>query len=48
MYPKLFTSLNMDSDSITFSILKLDISRTFKDSQSENIELISVTKEVLK
>ena len=38
----------MDSELVTFSILKFDISTTFKDSQSENIRLISITKEVLK
>ena len=48
IYPKLFTPENMDSDEVTFSILKFDKSRTFKDSQSENIKLISVTNEVLK
>ena len=48
IYCKLFTPENIDSDLLTFSILKFEISRIFKESQSENKLVISVTNEVLK
>ena len=48
IYFKFLMPLNIDSPSVIFSILKLDISRNFKDSHPENIELILVTDEVSK